>query len=745
MSRRPPRCCLLRLCCCGWRRWRLPVSERREAGVAEEGRRGRRGGTGLPAATGVADAACALLLFLLVAVVQSATSDDVQDFQKILPAEVVWAVSGEDAELPCNITPPYPDDRVNMVLWFKDSSVPLYSLDARGSSLEEAVHSATTDDLGARANFQALSRLPGRRAVLRVQNVSVADEGVFRCRIDFRNSPTVNFRINLTIVVPPSPPAIFDSNDREVSAIAGPFLEGYDLFLACKVHGGRPRPEVTWWQGGLLRDASIDLVTDAVTVNRWFVSSVPRSLWNSHVECRATSSSLMRPLVKRVHLDVYLKPQGVRLTSQEMLLSAGKPYTMQCETWGSVPPARVTWMLDGEQLRSPQMQVEHLGNVTVSRLVLRPRVHDQQKELACRVENPYFPGGILEDRRRLFIAYAPAVSVRLDSDTGQTIFKEGDNVRLACEVNSNPQPDTVSWFHEDRLLRNDSSFSVVTSLRTLLLLGVTRASNGDYSCAAANSEGETRSAPLRLRVQYAPRCRPGHEEARVGAVRHEAVSALCEVDADPGGEAVRFSWTLQRGRDVLPLPASRAAARGAASELRYTPAAETDFGTLACWASNSVGRQDRPCLFHIVHGRTPQPPEQCSVRNDSAGVSFGAGSRMAVVRGGEAPAASLEVWCSPGDDGDLAQHFVLEVRPLDESGESRVTEPGAMSDQAAPGGAPLQLVRGASPRFTVSGLRPGRYQLAVFAENRLGRSHPPVLLSSVAAAEGTQPLAGDAQ
>ncbi|XP_046998182.1 uncharacterized protein LOC124613516 [Schistocerca americana] len=141
---------------------------------------------------------------------------------------------------------------------------------------------------------------------------------------------------------------------------------------------------------------------------------------------------------------------------------------------------------------------------------------------------------------------------------------------------------------------------------------------------------------------------------------------------------------------------------------------------------------------------TPQPPEQCSVRNDSAGVSFGASSRMAVVRGGEEPAASLEVWCSPGDDGDLAQHFVLEVRPLDESGESRVTEPGAMSDQAAPGGAPLQLVRGASPRFTVSGLRPGRYQLAVFAENRLGRSHPPVLLSSVAAAEGTQPLAGDA-
>jgi hypothetical protein len=44
-----------------------------------------------------------------------------------VPAHVVWAVSGTDAELPCDVTPPTPKDRINMVLWFKDSSgIPLY-------------------------------------------------------------------------------------------------------------------------------------------------------------------------------------------------------------------------------------------------------------------------------------------------------------------------------------------------------------------------------------------------------------------------------------------------------------------------------------------------------------------------------------------------------------------------------------------------------------------------------------------
>lgn len=36
------------------------------------------------------------------------------------------------------------------------------------------------------------------------------------------------------------------------------------------------------------------------------------------------------------------------------------------------------------------------------------------------------------------------------------------------------------------------------------------------------------------------------------------------------------------------------------SELIYTPKNEREYGTLACWARNSIGKQTEPCLFQVV-------------------------------------------------------------------------------------------------------------------------------------------------
>lgn len=38
----------------------------------------------------------------------------------------------------------------------------------------------------------------------------------------------------------------------------------------------------------------------------------------------------------------------------------------------------------------------------------------------------------------------------------------------------------------------------------------------------------------------------------------------------------------------------------AVNELIYTPKGERDYGTLACWAKNPIGKQMEPCLFQIV-------------------------------------------------------------------------------------------------------------------------------------------------
>ncbi|KAG8225658.1 hypothetical protein J437_LFUL006053 [Ladona fulva] len=169
-----------------------------------------------------------------------------------------------------------------------------------------------------------------------------------------------------------------------------------------------------------------------------------------------------------------------------------------------------------------------------------------------------------------------------------------------------------------------------------MLRGVTRWASGEYTCEAGNGEGIAKSEPLRLRIQYknpfgifktefdfeaaqmelnyldAPRCRPQPEvpvvpsanapgtSRRLGALRHETLRIQCDVDADPS-TGVRFSWTYNISREVLHVPASRIISDGPlTSSLNYTPTSEADFGTLACWASNAIGRQKEPCLFHVV-------------------------------------------------------------------------------------------------------------------------------------------------
>ncbi len=40
--------------------------------------------------------------------------------------------------------------------------------------------------------------------------------------------------------------------------------------------------------------------------------------------------------------------------------------------------------------------------------------------------------------------------------------------------------------------------------------------------------------------------------------------------------------------------------QGSASLLSYIPKSQMDYGTVLCWASNLVGRQLVPCVFHVI-------------------------------------------------------------------------------------------------------------------------------------------------
>nr|XP_045582519.1 nephrin-like [Procambarus clarkii] len=121
--------------------------------------------------------------------------------------------------------------------------------------------------------------------------------------------------------------------------------------------------------------------------------------------------------------------------------------------------------------------------------------------------------------------------------------------------------------------------------------------------------------------------------------------------------------------------------------LDYTPRSPRDYGTLSCWATNTVGTQADPCRFTVIEAGPPERVGNCVLVNLTIN--------------------SLEVGCTPGNDGGLQQRFVARV-------------------YAAPTHTLLAtLQEDHSPRFQVGGLTPGQdYLIAITAVNAKGASQP---------------------
>lgn len=72
----------------------------------------------------------------------------------------------------------------------------IFSLDARDKQLEEGQHWSNEQALGGRAYFRIATDPPS----LVIENVKESDAGLYKCRLDFKNSPTVYHSVNLTVI-----------------------------------------------------------------------------------------------------------------------------------------------------------------------------------------------------------------------------------------------------------------------------------------------------------------------------------------------------------------------------------------------------------------------------------------------------------------------------------------------------------------------------------------------------------------
>ncbi|XP_071744749.1 neural cell adhesion molecule 2 isoform X2 [Lepeophtheirus salmonis] len=556
---------------------------------------------------------------------------------KPIPIIDVYAVVGDKAELPCNIQPSDPSDDVYLVLWYRDlAGKPLYSFDVRGRLEDDAKHWSAKHPFGNRAYF----RVGNDPTFLLIDAIRLEDEGVYRCRVDYRNSPTRNIKLNLTVVVPPDAPRLTGPRGKDVNgAIAGPYNQGDELQLICDVVGGRPRPSVTWWMNGKLIDATFEIEHRRESVvNKLRYITVTREMDNALFECRASNNNVTQALSRRIRIEINLNPIMVEVIRKPEFFRADENYELVCISRGSKPAAVITWSKNNRQIEENFIDTQTQGGETRSVYTYIPAQDENGYRITCRAENPNILNSAIEDVVQVAVMYPPSLSLRLGRSLNAEDIKEGADVYFECHIESNPSVKKIQWVHGDKPLYHNVSDGVILSNFSLVIQRITRSRAGEYKCLASNPHGQGMSNPVSLQVKYRPVC-AGTGPTVFGVPKESNVTVKCELSSNP--PVTKFRWWFNSSGKAVNVLSTKYKHHGSISIVQYKPDSDLDYGTLSCLGINDIGRQVEPCSFKITPVSRPNAPGNCTLNNQTADL--------------------LIVSCTASYNGGNGQEFILEV------------------------------------------------------------------------------------
>ncbi|XP_047349272.1 hemicentin-2-like isoform X3 [Vespa velutina] len=606
--------------------------------------------------------------------------------QEIVTMTDVEAVAGGNAKLPCDVEPPVSGDKLHLVIWYKEESdTPIYSFDTRGrSTLEQGKHWQDVS-LEGRASF----RHSEEPAKLTLENVRESDAAVYRCRVDFKQSPTRNSKVNFTVIIPPEQLSILDEDGGShiPHYILGPYSEGASLNITCVAAGGRPPPRVTWWQENALLDDTYESVGTKRVRNVLRLEKLSRKHLHTILTCQASNNNMVAPISSSVTLNMNLKPLLVRMQGENRPFSAGTTYEIGCEVVGARPTPKITWSKGSIALRTTRQTVSPDGNTTTSMLTFVPSIEDAGKFLSCKASVPDITDPEMEDGWKLDIYHEPVVTLELGSNLNSSAIREGIDVYFECNIKSNPWVYKVSWRHNGNPLYHNTATGTIISNQSLVLQSVTRSRAGIYTCIGSNQEGDGESNPLNLDIKFAPVCHIGQTKV-FGVARQETTKIPCELEANP--PEVSFTWKFNNTMEAVDIAQAHVTSVGTHSTASYTPMTELDYGTLLCWGNNDQGTQLEPCVYHIVPAGRPDMPHNCSILNQTTD--------------------SFYIECIDGFDGGLPQKFTIRIdREISSSGTKSTTTIYNQTSKAA--------------SFAVTNLEPGTtYEIQIYASNTKGNS-----------------------
>ncbi|XP_074141613.1 sialoadhesin isoform X2 [Sminthopsis crassicaudata] len=347
--------------------------------------------------------------------------------------------------------------------------------------------------------------------------------------------------------------------------------EGVPVSLMCEDPAAKPPTVYTWYHNGRWLQEGPSQVLQ--------LPGTPRAHDAGAYSCTARDARSVRSSQPASLRRLYA-PRDVFLTSF-LDTRAGRLTVLQC-TVDSEPPAKLSLSHDGVLVAS--------GQSPFGSLVGRSRVHTTHNTLRLELWHVN-----LEDEGDYLCSAQNALGsitttgqlqgegLRITVEPGLEIH-EGDSLNMTCLLTSQVQENTTyTWSWNSRWLQEGPE-------PTLRFSQVASEQAGVYQCHAKGSLGSVSSAPVSLRVLYAPR-KPAvtfflEPETGLWGILH------CHVDSEP-----RSELALYHGSQFITSthPGSRHPPHFQVSTSYNTlrvdiqDMSSTDQGDYVCLASNALG------------------------------------------------------------------------------------------------------------------------------------------------------------
>ncbi|XP_034068422.1 protein turtle homolog A isoform X2 [Gymnodraco acuticeps] len=470
-------------------------------------------------------------------------------------ASLVPAREGASAELSCNLSPPSKEFTtpnlfpLHVVEWVRlGYNVPIL---IKFGVYAPRVH----------PNYKGRVSLT-RGASLRIERLTLEDEGWFECRILLLDSKKDDFRNGTWTFLSITAPPVFIKTPPTFVEV----LLGDSLTLSCGAHGN-PRPTVVWHkdESRIEKHEKIKVLNGTLSL-----ASVERNVSGTY-KCHVSNSE--GNLTHFLQLQVK-GPPIIIISPEDTTLNMSQDAVLQCQADAYPSNLSYEWLKQGQNVYHIESLKTRVKVLVDGTLLIPNLIPEDTGNYTCIPTN-----GLLTPpsaSAHLKVKH-PARVVRMSRETYLPAGMEG---RIICPVQADPPVLYVNWTKDGNDLNLDNFPGwIVNSEGSVFIATANDNAVGMYTCTAYNSYGTMgKSEPTKVILQDPPTLNVPPRTEYLQEVGRNLIIP-CVASGDP---APNVTWSK-----IGPSPRSEYAVLANGS-LLLQPLSKDHHGGWECLATNRV-------------------------------------------------------------------------------------------------------------------------------------------------------------